>query len=1357
MGQLAIYASPLPFSNKQVKAVAIVGSTVQEIVDLVCPPRLVGHVDVIVQINGHIVPQNRWASVRPKENTVTNVRIIPQGGGGGKKNPLVTILSIAVMIAAPQIGASLAASISAASNITLATSLTLGRIITGVVGIVGSMLVNALAPPPKPSNAGLTSNPEESPTQFIEGAQNSLNPFGVVPICLGTNRMVPPQAARGFTETENDDQYARQLFCWGYGDTLLLTDIKIGETDISQFTDIQMEHRLSGDLHLSTGLFPNDPFQENFNVLLRQTDGYTTRTTQNDIDEAIIDVTFPQGLTRYSELGNRNVWEVELDIEYAPSGVSPQVWSSGASYKSCAGATIAVTAASMVESYITISGTQYYVGYRKDLVVVDFYTGAISIIHGTGVTNNSAAAQAPSLPQHKIRLSTILVLTKKTKSASSSAVTTIESYTDDRDPSLFGGTFEDSGDFLVSTSGTNILVDVGAISNELTISSAQSEALRRSIRIVFPESGTYDIRIRRVTTDSVSTTGNQIFDEVYLTAIKSITHQAPVNLEGVNGTAIRIKGTDQLNGAIDQLNALVSNVILDYDTVGGWTPRATSNPASIYRYVLQGAANAKPMTDDKIDLTAIEEWHTHCAAQGYSYNRVIDYDTSVDEILRDVAAAGAASPAIVDGKRTIVVDQVKEDIVQIITPRNSWGYSGEIVYPDLPHAFRVQFRNAAKGYQQDERIVYDDGYDADNATSFEVLELQSCTSADLAFKTGRRHIAAARLRRETHTFMMDVENLVALRGNRIKFEHDVPIIGIGDGRIKAVETTGGSPDLVTGITVDDKITVPSASTYYVRIRLSDGSLLYKEVVTAVGETDVFEFAIPFSVDDAPAIGDLCYFVEAGGEVDLVITRIEPADDLTAKITALDYAPAIFTAESSTIPPFDSHITTPLEFQRPTAPSLIEYQSDEAVMLRNSDGSFLTRAIFKLQNENKGEIAVTVKIRRTGTTAFVNANVLEASPERLILTGLEDGKRYDFHIRYRRAGATMLSLPLELNNYLFEGATGTPEDVTGLRYTISGKSILLDWDKNAEIDVTNYEMRLSGALSDVGWNESQLLEETIFSNRIVVPYQSGTYLLKARDILGNMSVNAVSVAIPDLGETDNVVEVLNESSGSPIFPGIKDNVEIDETGIILTDLSQDGYYYFAADVDLGAVFSGLLRSTIVAGGFNVSSGANDLFEESDLFAMDDMFGIGEVGWYIELQYRVTELDPNGSPAGYGEWAEFKAGFVAFWGIQFRLLLRSLAQNVSPKVTTLIVNVDMPDRIERGEGLTVPVGGATITYSPEFKNNPSVSIQLRNGDAADNCEFTSKTSAGFTFKVYNATSATYVERIYDHISSGYGRKQ
>lgn len=1214
MNKIQVFASPVPFSNKQTAHTLPHGLSIAEIVARVLPPPYSTEgVGIVVMIGGNVIDFSRWDII--PEPGLLNIRVVPMKGGGGGKNPIASLLSIAVLVAAPYVGGALAGGLGITSKLGI-------QIVTAAVGAIGRLAVSALAPPPKPSNVNYAGqsfggNPAESPTQFIEGASNVIDPFGVIPVNLGTNRMFPKQAARPYTEIIGSDQFSRQLFTYGYAPTISLTDKKLGESAITQFTDYDLFDITGANLHESTSLYANDVFQDDFSTLLSFSAGYITRTTQLNCNEAIIDITFPQGLTQYADNGARKSTTVSYTIEYRETG-------SGGGWTS-------------------------------------FETG--------------------------------------------------------------------------------------------TITAAQKEAVRKAFRIVFATADQYDIRIKRNTEDATS---DQVFNEFYWTALKSVTYQSPVNLVGLNGTALRIKATDQLNGTVNQFNAIVSTHIPDYDAdTDSWVLRATSNPASIYRYILQGLPNAKALPDSKIDIPALEDWHTHCVAEGYTYNRVIDYETSVDALLRDVASAGAASPSIVDGKRTVVIDRIKDDIVQVITPRNSWSYSAELVYPTLPHAFRVQFRNAQKGYQLDERIVYDDGYTASNATVFEVLELQSCTNADLAFKTARRHLAAIRLRPETHTWMMDVEHLVALRGDRVTLVHDIPLVGIGDGRIKTVTDDGGSPALCTGFTLDDTVAVPDDETYYVRIRKSDGTMLYKELVTEPGYATEFTFAIPFSLDDAPDAGDLCAFFEVGGELDLIITRIEPQDDLTAKITAIDYAqPAINTAENAAIPVFDSKVTTPLELIRPLAPILVSEQSNESVMLLNSDGSYLSRWVITLNNPNDNDVYTLVKVREAGTSVFTDANILEANPGRVVLTGLEDGVRYDVHIRYKRANGGMFSLPLELNNTEFIGASADPDDVTGFKIAVTDNMAIFSWTKSPNIDVKKYALKYSPLYSGVTWDTAVYLSAEIYETRYSTPFRGGTYLIKAIDILGNESADATAIITYNPGQVANAVATLIEE---PDWLGTHDNTVEVGGALELIDTTQTGIYELSDIINLDAKYPCFVSAEIEAGGaFKSGASENDMFTMPDIFSEDDLYGIGLGVWSLDIQYSIIQDDPADSPALWSDWETLQAGVQEFYAIKFRVVMNSNSPLVTPQISVLHITVDMPDRIERWEDIEVPDTGVSISFTPEFRDTPAVAITIQDGAADDKIEYTAKSASGITFKVYNETAADYVTRSADVIASGFGRK-
>lgn len=1351
--------SALPFSSKHQRVCVPEGLSLAQMVDGFTLT-YGNSVDAVVMFEENIVPKHRWKYVKPKENAHIVINVIPQGGGG-KKNPLSAILSIAIMVAAPYIASTYATSLGLAVTGTVGP-LTAGQVafynaaIRVGLGAVGFLATSMLASTPKQTAS--TPDPTESPTQFIEGATNTLNPYGVVPICLGKNRMVPPQAARSYTETAGGKQYVRQLFTYGYSQNLVVRNQKIGESPLSAFTGVNQESRLAGNLDSGTTLYPQDTFQDNYSILLNEADSWTVRTTQVNVDEASVDFTFPNGLTQYSDEGNRGLLTVALDLQFAPAGTGN--WSAGSgSFTSIGSQSTTVAAAPLTGSYVTVGGITYEQASYQ-LVV------SINPTNGQATYTRQAGIVPAAIPDGNIRIGSATVTTRR--QFGSTTISTNTTITDDRQSTLFGNQFQNTSSFVPSAVGTTINISAGGLRfNTMSYTAAQGEALRITQNVRFPTRGQYDIRVRRTTPD---TNDQKIIDKVYLTAIRSITYGQPVLLDGITGTAVRIQATDQLNGQIEQYNAEVSNIILDYKAdAGTWIASETSNPASIYRYVLQSDAFDFALDDSQIDLPAIEEWHTYCQENGLTYDRVIDYETSMDDILRDIAAAGFATPNTSDGLYSVVVDYPKDDIVQMVTPRNSWNYSGAINYPLLPHAFRVEFRNRDAGYIQDERIVYSDGYDETNATRYERLQFLSCTNSDLAWKYGRRYLANLILQPEVHTFYMDVENLVATRGDRIKFVNDVILVGVGQGRVKQVDYDSNGD--IIGFTIDDTVSIPSANNFGARIRHSDNSYTYVRLITVVGETQSFQLAMPLEVDSSTLDwqGDLVSFVEDGQELDLIITAIVPQADLSAQITAVDYAPARFTADQGEIPPWQSNVTLPLEFIAPVPPVLGgTITSDETVMLRNSDGSYTGRMIIPLENNNGPEVVPNVLVRLTGSNVYTRANILEATADMVVLTGLEDGSRYDFAIRYQRPNSNVISQPLLLNSILYVGASGIPSDVTGFVITVTGENGLLEWNKNPEIDIDHYEIRYSRATSGVTWSTAQPLENLVYENRITLPYQIGTYLIKAVDILGNESATATAIVTVDGGALRNVVELLEED---PDFLGTKVNTSvIAGMGLILDDPATDGYYYFDNNIDLSEVYTSFVSSEILAYAtflndifamddiFQVQDlmggGNNDMFAMADIFNEEDIFGIGLNAWLIRLEWRRTDDDPLVSPT-WTAWEPFTAGAATFRAAEFRLYMDSEDDNVTPVVTRLAVLVDMPDRIERGEDLTVTAAGVTITYPYMFKNNPAVNITTQDGAVDDRIEYSYKQRDGFTFRVYNATAAGYVTRSFDYIASGYGR--
>ncbi len=224
------------------------------------------------------------------------------------RSPLRTIMSIAIMAGTAEIG-----SLFGGERF---MGIGLGRIFSTGFSLVGRLLLNALAPPPKPR---FTLSTKQSPTLFIQAARNQASQFGRVPKVLGQHRFVPPLGAQPYTETLGSDQYLRMLFVWGYG-PLEITDLKIGETPIEDFTDVQIETRQGYDDDAPITLYTDSVIQDDMQVTLTNAAGYMTRTTDTDADEISVDITFPSGLFQFNIDNSKGSVSVDVSVDYAAGG-----------------------------------------------------------------------------------------------------------------------------------------------------------------------------------------------------------------------------------------------------------------------------------------------------------------------------------------------------------------------------------------------------------------------------------------------------------------------------------------------------------------------------------------------------------------------------------------------------------------------------------------------------------------------------------------------------------------------------------------------------------------------------------------------------------------------------------------------------------------------------------------------------------------------------------------------------------------------------------------------------------------------------------------------------------------------------
>lgn len=1346
-----------------VVATVTAGRTVAELVDEALALAPVLKEFAVVWIGDDRVPRDMWHVVRLKQGAVLNIKCPMQGGGG--KNPLGTILSIGLLAIAPVFGGAIAAATGGWLGGTFFGVGALTTAFTGAVNIAGRLLINALIPPAKPR--GLTSGAAEKPTQFIAGAKNQLLPWGTVPLVLGKHRAVPPYAARPYTETVGNEQYVRLLFTPGYG-PLEMSDLKIGETPIESFEDVEWEFIENYDGEGIIPLFSDSVLQDDYDVLIQNADGYTLRTTANDADEISVDVTFKNGLTRITGNGGKAEVSVQLEVQYSLAGADD--WSVG------------------VESYKPFAlqnsppmpkpsrGTSGLIRRRLRIyrVYLDPSSGKAGVVSGSITTVGVDEPRVPSIPAGMKRIAQVWRYSDDPDSPPSNRII------DERGASTTDGTFEAETDFAPTAftgfGTTYIRLAAGGLKFPgFFIRAKQAAALRRAISFKVPERGQYDVRIRRITADTDS---DLIYDKATLTAIRTIRYESPVKISGIALLAMRIRATDQISGTIDAVNAVFTRVCPDWDPdTEEWVDLPTSNPASLYRYALQGAANEKAVSDSGVDLEALKEWHVCCAVNGFEYNAVIDTAMSVSDLLKEIAAAGRARPAAPELIWSVIRETPDAQPVQMFTPVNSADFKGALVYPDVPHALRVKYLNAAKGWETDYATVYANGYDKNNAVKYETIEATGVTNHDQAWRFGRYYMANLVLRPETYTFRTDVANLRCTRGDMIRFQHDAILVGLGAARIVSLrmEESGG----IIGLGLNDAMTMAEGKNYAVRIRQANGVQVYKPIVTMPGDQTTVFFTQALTVsdpDDAPAIGDMVSFGEAGVEtMQLLIKEVLPEEDFRAEITCVDYAPSIFTADTGAIPEPSTVITIPPELLRPPIPQLSSIQTDESVLIKNADGSYTTAAVISLSPHGwPVPLMPVLRVKGSSETDYFTP-VYTPGGNKITVLGLDAASYYDFKIFYTTADGKA-GPALNLPGVLVLGDTSPPADVMNFKISVLAETAYLSWDAVPDIDLSHYELKFS-PLTDgsATWGSSTYLVPVISreSTALSVQAQEGTYLIRAVDYGGRASVNpALIVAKGGALANYNVLETIAEH---PVFPGAKTGVVATSLGLRLdaadtvddwenwddienTDLGEaglqvEGIYEFATILDLTEVYVSRITANLQATGFDLN---NNVDEYENWDGVENIDGMADTSkWRVDIQISSTDDDPEDDPVWSG-WQDFVIGEYSGRAHRFRAKLISTAFGVSPLITALSVTIDMPDRVEGQDELISFLNETpTIVAFPlAFKTTPAVAVTAQSMATGDVMEITNQTRAGFEI-IFKNSAGDRVTRTFDYVAKGYGR--
>lgn len=604
--------------------------------------------------------------------------------------------------------------------------------------------------------------------------------------------------------------------------------------------------------------------------------------------------------------------------------------------------------------------------------------------------------------------------------------------------------------------------------------------------------GKYEVRVKRVDSDtSEPTTELRNYNKVSLLSVTGYADeldaqgrpQGPLNqIPNTNlaRTAIRLQSTGKINGTVDGVNAIVQTMAHDWDrNENKWIVRATSNPASLFGYVLTHPGNAYRIEQadiySQIDVEALQSWHEYCDDNGLEFNSVVTQTQSVMDVLRDICAAGRASPTYVDGKWGVIVDRPRAYVTQHFTPHNSWNFEASKVLPRLPDAFRITIPDEQRAYQANDIIVCNYGKTLQTAEVFEELSLPGVTNAYQAKRMARWHLAQLKLRPETYTLNVDFEYLVCTRGDLVRVSHDVPLWGVGTGRIKA--KSGAT------LTLTEQVKLEAGKTYQIRVRLntpstvpgSDSALLTLAPITT---TDLYsQVTLTQQVPSTVEVDNLFMIGEISQESqELIVLGVEPADNLTARLTLADYSPDIYSVDlddsNTELPSFNANIAgksnSTIQTSITQAPVITGTASASGLAEEISRGTFQNTLIVSFGNVP--DLSISAQKIQTqvvlGDSDFSSSSLfgvfeIDKSAGSLTITGLKTQTIYKLRARYTNATGSISGPWSEVYYTTSEGKVINNYIAPGLVLDLDRTHIVAKptTDLNKPANFKTYEFRL----------------------------------------------------------------------------------------------------------------------------------------------------------------------------------------------------------------------------------------------------------------------------------------------------------
>lgn len=869
----------------------------------------------------------------------------------------------------------------------------------------------------------------------------------------------------------------------------------------------------------------------------------------------------------------------------------------------------------------------------------------------------------------------------------------------------------------------------GTTSTTFTIKGKTRSKYQRAHTISLPKPATsWQIRMNRITDDSgVVAVQNDIYLDSYVEIVNSRLSYPNSALVGIK---IDSSGFNQIPSRAYLVDGLIIRIPSNYNPItraytgiwdGTFTVGVSDNPAWIlFDLLTQNRYGLGQFIEDaQIDKAMLYQIGRYCdelVPDGYggmeprfTLNTVVQTQAEAYKLIVDICSVFRGM-AYWNGEMVGLTQDAPADTEMIYNASNvvdgAFNYTGT-ARRDRHSVVLVTWNDPQEKYQQKIEYVEDTELIAKHGVKKTDVVAFGCTSRGQANRVGRWMLYTEKYESNFITFKVGVDSAYVLPGHVIEIQDQYRAGKRLGGRLVSATTTSA--------TLDAPVTL-AASGAVITVRLPDGTIAERTLLQGAGTYSTVTWTTALA--DIPLTNGMWVISEPNLQTTLARV-ISVAQDGAAPnqfiVTSVEHNPSKYAAieQGLRFEDRDTYVKTNIIPADPPSDLVIE-ESTYVV----SPSSMGIRATLSWTGVASWFV---VRWRRFNG----NWEARSVSDKQIIIDGLA-ADSYEFEV----TSYNSIGIPNEYSvsaSHDFTGKDIPPSDVQGFTVQVNGGLALFRWGQVSNTDLAGYEIRYA-PVGNTNWDNASTITVTTRGTQVttgIVPPGHWTFMIKAKDLTGNSSVNAAMC--------DAVIQNPN--------------------GVIW---SREEINYWEIGTITNAVIHGPTRCLVPRSQALATDAGWSVFDEfvtqpfSESTYEMPVIDLGITGNVRTYGILISELGPgeggladpdillkykdaNNVWSGYQPW---DVGFLETSAIQMKVVMDNLQGLCS--VSKFTPTVDVEVRYERGQGVAVSVSGASVTFSKSFFEVPNITPSIVSAGALI-YEISAKSESGFTIKLYDSTGA------------------